>query len=117
MFYLLSKIMKDYRPSRILELGIGETTKFISTFIESEYSKEEKEKAYHRAIEHDENFSKIFKKSSNKVNFFEDTEIIHMTNILAPIRATNKREKFITTNSYQGITDCGVKMQINLIYI
>jgi hypothetical protein len=35
-FYLLSRILQEYKFERIAELGLGESTKFISTFIESD---------------------------------------------------------------------------------
>lgn len=35
-FYVLNRILTDYRPSNILELGLGESSKFISTFIRHE---------------------------------------------------------------------------------
>lgn len=32
-FYVLNRILSDYQPKRILELGLGESSKFISTFL------------------------------------------------------------------------------------
>ena len=32
-FYVLTRILNDYKPKFILELGLGESSKFISTFI------------------------------------------------------------------------------------
>jgi hypothetical protein len=51
MFYLLSRILKDYMPQNVLELGIGETTKFISTFMHNYYPQKQK-LHQHFAVEH-----------------------------------------------------------------
>ena len=32
-FYVLNRILNDYRPKEILELGLGESSKFISTYL------------------------------------------------------------------------------------
>lgn len=32
-FYVLNRILSDYKPLSILELGLGESTKFVSTYI------------------------------------------------------------------------------------
>lgn len=34
-FYILNRILYDYKPNRILELGLGESSKFISTYLEN----------------------------------------------------------------------------------
>lgn len=33
-FYVLNRILKEYQPKKILELGLGESSKFISTYLE-----------------------------------------------------------------------------------
>lgn len=33
-FYVLHRILKDYKPKSILEFGLGESSKFVSTYIE-----------------------------------------------------------------------------------
>jgi hypothetical protein len=38
-FYVLNRILNDYKPKSIIEFGLGESSKFISVFIEN-YSKE-----------------------------------------------------------------------------
>jgi hypothetical protein len=35
-FYVLHRILNDYHPKRILEFGLGESSKFVSTFLEHE---------------------------------------------------------------------------------
>jgi len=34
-FYVLNRILCDYKPSRILDLGLGESSKFVSTYLEN----------------------------------------------------------------------------------
>ncbi len=57
-FYILNRILKDYKPNSILELGLGESTKFISTYI-SNYLVNTK----HVVVEHDEVWIKIFEEN------------------------------------------------------
>jgi 16S rRNA G966 N2-methylase RsmD len=54
-FYVLTRILKDTKPKRILELGLGESTKVISKFIENC-----NQNATHLIIEHDENWKNTF---------------------------------------------------------
>lgn len=55
-FYLLNRILNDYQPKNIVEFGLGESTKFISTFIENEL-KDSK----HTVIENNTNWAEAFK--------------------------------------------------------
>lgn len=34
-FYILNRILNDYRPKEILEFGLGESSKFISTYLDN----------------------------------------------------------------------------------
>lgn len=36
LLYVLHRILSDYRPSSIIEFGLGESSKFISTYLEQE---------------------------------------------------------------------------------
>ena len=35
-FYVLNRILSDFKPEKILEFGLGESSKFVSTFLENE---------------------------------------------------------------------------------
>lgn len=63
-FYILHRILSECKPKKILELGLGESTKFVSTYIEN-YLPETK----HLIVEHDtdwkDNFNSGFKLSKN----------------------------------------------------
>tara|TARA_R100000789_G_C3003719_1_gene149539 strand:- start:542 stop:1264 length:723 start_codon:yes stop_codon:yes gene_type:complete len=57
LFYVLNRILLDFRPEKILELGLGESTKFIS-----EFTKTKLNSSLHQVIEHDENWLRKFSK-------------------------------------------------------
>lgn len=54
-FYVLNRILMDYKPKRILELGLGESTKFISAYIDH-YLLD----SNHTVVEQDKEWMKIF---------------------------------------------------------
>lgn len=55
-FYVLNRILNDFQPSSILEFGLGESSKFVSAYLENELVK-----ASHLIIEQDNNWYKNFK--------------------------------------------------------
>jgi len=57
-FYVLNRILEDYKPNNIIELGLGESTKFISVFL-NKYNIA----ANHIVIEHDEKWIENFKQN------------------------------------------------------
>lgn len=63
-FYLVHRILKDFKPKKIVEFGLGESTKFIST-----YNKSMGDFHEHFVVEHDENWMKVFNASFNLDNF------------------------------------------------
>ncbi|TJY32893.1 hypothetical protein [Pontimicrobium aquaticum] len=74
-FYILNRVLKDCRPKRILEMGLGESSKFISTYL-NYYLKE----STHLIIEQDCTWVKTFESSfllSNKSKI-EICEIIEV---------------------------------------
>lgn len=54
-FYVLNRILKELKPNSILELGLGESTKFISSYLDN-YLLE----TTHLVIEQDEKWKEIF---------------------------------------------------------
>lgn len=54
-FYVLNRILKDFKPKSILELGLGESTKFISTYLDNYLTN-----TNHLVIEQDENWKNLF---------------------------------------------------------
>jgi hypothetical protein len=78
-FYVLSRILKDYKPESVLELGLGESTKFISTFLDN-YLPNTK----HIVVEHDtawiELFNEKFKLSNKSKIVCCDLEVLKINN-------------------------------------
>mgnify|MGYP006142713563 FL=1 len=54
-FYVLNRILNDYKPKNIIEFGLGESSKFISTYVEN-YLQD----SNHFIIEQDEDWKNIF---------------------------------------------------------
>jgi len=63
-FYILNRILNDVKPTKVIEFGLGESSKFISTYIQNELRETK-----HIVIEHDniwvENFNSRFILSQN----------------------------------------------------
>ena len=76
-FYILTKVLGDFKPQRIIEFGLGESSKVISAFIENEI-----QKSTHLIIEQSTdwilNFNSRFAlcSNSNVLNFETDVEEI-----------------------------------------
>jgi len=54
-FYVLNRILIDYQPKRIIEFGLGESSKFVSTYLDNYLFNSE-----HLIIEQDSNWQTIF---------------------------------------------------------
>lgn len=63
-FYVLNRLLSDYQPKKILEFGLGESTKFVSIFVENYLSD-----CQHVVVEHDflwmKNFQNKFRLGIN----------------------------------------------------
>lgn len=57
-FYILNRILKDFKPKSILELGLGESTKFISTYLDNYLID-----TTHMVIEQDQNWKNLFEEN------------------------------------------------------
>ncbi|OIQ22727.1 hypothetical protein [Lacinutrix sp. MedPE-SW] len=55
-FYILNRVLKDYKPLNVLELGLGESSKFISTYLDFYLTN-----SNHLIIEQDKSWSSAFK--------------------------------------------------------
>ncbi len=67
-FYVLNRVLSDYKPKSILELGLGESSKFVSEFLNHDL-KDSK----HTIIEQDENWKESF---TSNFNLCERSKII-----------------------------------------
>lgn len=73
-FYILKRILTDYKPKNIIEFGLGESTKFISTFIDNYLPDSQL-----LTIEHDINWKTLFLNNfivseRSKIQIFEITK-------------------------------------------
>jgi hypothetical protein len=55
LFYVLNRILNDYKPQNIIELGLGESSKFVSTYLDHYLTASK-----HLIIEHDPNWKSVF---------------------------------------------------------
>lgn len=55
LFYILNRVLSDYKPKNIIEFGLGESSKFISGFLENSLSDSE-----HKIIEHSDEWKNSF---------------------------------------------------------
>lgn len=54
-FYVLNRVLKDFRPQSILEMGLGESTKFVSSYIDNYLTN-----TNHNVLEQDEKWVSFF---------------------------------------------------------
>lgn len=89
-FYVLNRILQDFKPKAILDLGLGESSKFISSFLENDLIDSE-----HTIVEHDENWISEFQ---NRVTLTNRSNIVY-----CPIKEIEiKGHK---SNSYDGFNE------------
>ena len=89
-FYILNRILNDYKPKNILDLGLGESSKFISTYLDN-YLIESK----HTIVEQDQSWINAF---NDKFTLSSRSKIIYC----------ELRKKYIkghNINYYNGFTD------------
>ena len=84
-FYILHRILQDYKPNSILEMGLGESTKFISTYLQNYLTT-----TSHFIVEHDVNWANTF---VEKFNLTSHSTILHCA-------LEQKEVNGFTTNSY-----------------
>jgi hypothetical protein len=84
-FYILNRILNDYKPATILELGLGESSKFVSTYLDN-YLQD----TNHFVVEQDNDWVNAF---NDKFSLSERSQIIH-----CPLET--KKIKGFDVNSY-----------------
>lgn len=92
-FYVLNRILTDYAPKNILEMGLGESSKFVSSFLDKELLETK-----HLVIEQDEKF---------KSSFINNNKIHSKTVIqICPIKiGENKGYQTITYQNFDKIVN------------
>lgn len=88
--YVLVRILSDYKPKKILEFGLGETSKIISSFLENDLAD-----STYTILEQDESWIEVFK---NKFKLSPKVELIHL-----PLHSKNV--KGYSVNCYKGIEE------------
>lgn len=86
-FYILNRILADYKPKRILDLGLGESSKFISTYISNSLLNTK-----HIIVEQDSEWIASFQ---NRFTLPSNSMIVHCPLIQKKINGHN-------SNSYDG---------------
>lgn len=89
-FYILNRILNDYKPKNILDLGLGESSKFISTYLDN-YLIESK----HTIVEQDQNWITGF---NDKFTLSSRSKIIYC-------ELKEKHIKGHIVNYYDGFAD------------
>lgn len=89
-FYVLNRILSDIKPNSILELGLGESTKFVSVYLDN-YLTDTK----HTVIEQDENWKHLF------VERFKPSQQTQI--VICPLEKMSV--KGFETNSYSGFNE------------
>lgn len=87
-FYVLNRILNDCKPNSILEFGLGESSKFIATYIKNELKD-----THHDIIEQDESWAENFKNNFQLPN----NSTIHICPLV------EKKVNGFAVNSYQNL--------------
>lgn len=89
-FYVLNRILSDYKPEKILDLGLGESSKFISTYLENYLIG-----SSHTIVEQDQNWINSFQE---RFKLSTRSNIVH-----CPIEV--KKVNGFDVNMYQNFKD------------
>jgi len=100
--YLLYRILKDTKPTRILELGLGETTRIISQYASGHRDVE------HFVVEHDPEWITFF---NNTFNVSGNTKIVQLPLAYQPYKESESVRK------YEGFSDYFSNGKYDLICI
>jgi len=87
-FYVLNRILNDYKPKEILELGLGESSKFVSVYIDNYLTD-----SNHTIIEQDSHWADSFK----------DRFLLSGRSSINVIPLVKKNVKDFEVNSYENI--------------
>ena len=87
-FYVLTRILTDYKPKKIIEFGLGESSKLISTFVDNELKT-----STHLIVEQSNEWIETF---NSRFTLSSNTSILHLPII-------EKIIKQFSVFSYEGI--------------
>jgi len=86
--YVLVRILSDYKPNKIIEFGLGESSKIVSSFLNNELVN-----STHLIIEQDESWIEAFK---SRFDLSKNSQVLHL-----PLEVTTV--KGFPVKSYGGI--------------
>jgi len=87
-FYVLNRILNDYQPKRILEFGLGESSKFVSVYLDNYLINSE-----HLIIEQDDNWRITF----------ENKFVLSLRSFIKVLPLIKKKYKECDFNGYENI--------------
>lgn len=73
--YILYRILNDVKPTNILELGLGQSTKLMAQYA-AYYGASSKQKIHHYVVEHDDDWIRFFQKGFS--HFSEFSQLVHL---------------------------------------
>jgi hypothetical protein len=68
--YVLVRVLSDYKPNKIIEFGLGESSKIVSSFLNNEL-----QNSTHLIIEQDETWIEAFR---SRFNLSKNSELLHL---------------------------------------
>lgn len=71
--YALYRILDEFQPKSILEMGLGQSTKMIGSYVKWKVSRQEE--CHHMIVEHDETWIDFFK---NSFELSSGTEVVQL---------------------------------------
>jgi len=89
-FYVLNRVLSDFRPLKILDMGLGESSKFISTYLENQLHQ-----SSHTVIEQNSEWITLFKE---KFTLTERSTVIYLPLVQKNINS-------FQVNSYDGLEE------------
>jgi len=108
--YALYRILDEYQPKNILEIGLGQSTKMIGAYIKSKV--EAGELCKHYVVEHDFSWINFFK---NMHQLSSGTEIVQLDLLKAPINEEGIEPTYV--NLYKGFKEKFANEKFDLIFI
>ena len=108
--YALYRILDEFQPKRILEMGLGQSTKMIGTYVK--WKVKNGDDCKHYVVEHDESWINFFRKS---FELSEASKVVHM-DLIKPFIDLDSGEK-TSINMYAGFGEYFEDEKFDLIFI
>lgn len=107
--YALYRILDETQPVSILELGLGQSTKMIASYVK--YAKENNLSCEHYVLEHDESWIRNFSKSFNT----DDIDIVQLD--MQEIMFEDSQLGQVKVNVYEGFKEFVGDKKFDFIFI